>query len=202
MPSKQQRRKHQPGQGDRLMAGAPGDAFRQPHQERADRDADQRAGRDKAERLGANARRNHVGRRDPQLLRGVEAHTEHQHSNHQAHDAVQQHRQTDDDCAGERQRQAELDAGLAAIAVGDLADRVGHQESADAEQRDGQACEARRAGERDHHQRADAIGKLHGRTDERLRQRKQRHVALDQAWNVCGKRAAGGLVHRGPVRQG
>ena len=52
-----------------------------------------------------------------------------------ADDAVQQHREPDDDRADQRQPEAEQDAGLAAVGVGDLADRIGHQEPADAEQR-------------------------------------------------------------------
>ena len=89
----------------------------------------------------------------------------------------------------------ELDAGLAPVGVGDLADRIGHQEAADAEQRDGQSGEACRAGQRDHHQRPDPIGELRAGAQERLRQRKQRGVALDQRRDAAGGRSGDGLMH-------
>jgi hypothetical protein len=63
-------------------------------------------------------------------------HPEHQEACGQDHDAVQAHRPCDDHRARERHRKAELDSGLAAIGVGDLADRVGHQEAAQPEQAD------------------------------------------------------------------
>ena len=48
----------------------------------------------------------------------------------QTGDAMEQHRYADGEAADQCQRQAELDAGLAAVAVGDLADRVGNEEPA------------------------------------------------------------------------
>ena len=74
-----------------------------------------------------------------------------------------------DERADQREALPEQDAGLAAIVVGDLADRIGHEEAADAEQPDGEAGEARRAGHGDHHQRADAVGELRAGADEGLR---------------------------------
>jgi hypothetical protein len=94
--------------------------------------------------------------------------------------AVHEHRNAGDDRAHERQPLAEQDAGVAAEPVGDLADRVGHKEAADPEQADRQPGKTRRAGHRQHHQRADAVSKLGASADERLRQREQRRVAFDQ----------------------
>ena len=92
----------------------------------------------------------------------------------------------DDDRADEREREAEQDAGLAAVGVGDLADRIGDEEPAQAEQADRQPREARRAGQRHHHQRPEAVGELHAGAGERLRQREQRGVALDQRRDAEG----------------
>ena len=96
--------------------------------------------------------------------------------------------------ADHRQPLAEQDAGLAAVVVGDPADRIGDQEAADAEQADREAGEARRAGDGDHHQRADAIGELRARADEGLRQREQPRVALDQRRDAA-EGSGNGLVH-------
>src|SRR5262249_17837889 len=99
------------------------------------------------------------------------------------------------DGADHRQSLAEQDAGLAAVEIGDLADRIGDQEAAHPEQADGETGEARRAGHGDHHQRTDAVGELDAGADKRLRQRKQHGVALDQRRDG-GCQARDGLVHQ------
>ena len=69
----------------------------------------------------------------------LNAHAEQQHADDQPAKLCKHHREPDGDRTDQRQPEPELDAGLAAIGVGDLADRIGHQEPADAEQRDRQS---------------------------------------------------------------
>ena len=188
-----QRRHYQPGQGDRLEANPAPDDLGDPYQYRADEQSDQRTGGDETQRHGPQPRRKHVGSRHAHLLRGIETHAENQHADNERNDPLQEHRDAHDDRAQKRQAKAQLDTGLAAIGVGDLADRIGHHEPADAEQHDRQSGEARGARERDHHQRSQAIAKLSAGAHERLRQRKQRGVAFDQPRDTA--RPGNRLVH-------
>ena len=57
------------GSAERVVAGALRDQIGEPHHQRAQHDADQRAGGDEAQRQPALARRIHIGRGDAQLLR-------------------------------------------------------------------------------------------------------------------------------------
>ena len=75
-----QNRQHQPRQADGGVAGALRDDLGEPHHQRAQRDADQRAGGDEAEREAAHARRIHVGRGDAKLARRAHAHGEQHHA--------------------------------------------------------------------------------------------------------------------------
>ena len=87
----------------------------EPHHQRAQHDADQRAGLHEAQRQPALARRIHVGRGDAQLLAGADAAGEDDHAERQPDGAAGQHRQAGDERADQRQRLAEQDAGLAAV---------------------------------------------------------------------------------------
>ena len=113
-----------------------GDPLCDAHHRRRHQQARQRTERDVTQRLGAHVRWKHVGRGHPHLLRGLHAHTEDQEREDQERKAMRIHRQADENSADERQRQADKDSGLAAIEVGDLADRIGHEKPAQAEQRD------------------------------------------------------------------
>jgi hypothetical protein len=138
----------------------------------------------RCQRLRPKVRRKHVGGGDAQLLRGAHSHAEDQHAAGENGKTVHAHRQPDQDRAGERQHEAEQNAGLAAVAIGDLADRVGNQKPAQSEQADRQSRQRRGSSQGDHHQRPEAVRELHARASERLGKRKQRGIALDQRWNA------------------
>ena len=61
---------------ERLMPERAARGFGEMHDEGRQDEAEERAGRHIAQRLGAHARRVHVGRRDAHLLRRVHAHAE------------------------------------------------------------------------------------------------------------------------------
>ena len=190
-------RQHQPRQRERILAEAGRQPLGRRDQRGADRQSDDRAERDIAKRLGPQRRRKHIGHGDAKLVRRRHPHAENQEPGGEYDDALQAHRPCDEEGADERDREPELDAGLAAIGVGHLADRIRHQEPAETEQADRQAREARRAGDGHDHQRPDPIGQRHAGPAERLRQRNQRGVAFDERRDAgpCG--GTGSLKHIG-----
>ena len=122
------------GSASALVAGARRDKIGQRHHAGAEHNTDQRARGDEAKRQPALARQKHIGRGNAQLLAGAETHGEDDHAERQPDGAAIEHRQARNERADEREALPEQDAGLAAISVGDLADRIGDQKPADAEQ--------------------------------------------------------------------
>jgi hypothetical protein len=117
-------------------------------------------------------------------LRCVHAHAEDEHSGRQRAEAAERHRQPHHQAAAQREHQPEQDSRPASVGIGNFSGGIGHQEAAQAEQRDGQSGPFGVAAERDHHQGSEAEGEVEARAGKRLRDREKRGVSLDQWRNA------------------
>ena len=181
-----QQRQKQPGHAQRVLVECLAGNVGHFHHDRAQDQAEEGAEGDKAERLGAQAGRHHVGRRHPQLLGGIHAHAEDKQADGEQHDALQRHGGVKRQGAGQRQAKTKEHARLAPEDIGDLADRIGDQEPAHADESDRKAGKRRRSGQGNDHERAESIGELHARAGKGQRKGEQRDIALDESGNGDG----------------
>ena len=181
-----QNRQEEPGQAQRVQSGLAPKRFCDEDERGTEQKATKRTERDVAERLAAHGGREHVRRANAHLLRAAHAHAEREQASDKQRDALRDHRAAEHQRADERERKPQKDAGLAAVGIGDLAHRVGDEEPANADERDGKAREPGRTGEADHHERPKSVAELHARARERLRDREQSYVALDEGRDLLG----------------